>query len=111
MIPNKEMQELAQAIKRSSEYAEMSSLRKRVMEHPRYGRQMYMFEREHARLYNMGLPEAELTVKVRKLYAEFKGLLEAEEVRKYVEATRVYQKMIMETFTYLNRNLELNRVY
>jgi hypothetical protein len=111
MIPNKELQELTQAIKRSSEYAEMSNLRKRVMEHPRYGRQMYFFERENARLYGMGLPEAELTVRLKKLYTEFKGLLEVEEVKKYMESTRVYQKMIVESITYLNRSLEFNRVY
>jgi hypothetical protein len=111
MIPNKELQDLTLAIKKSSEYTEMMSFRKRVMENQRYGRQMYIFEREHARLYNMGLPEAELSLKLKKLYVDYKGLLEAEEVKKYVESTRIYQKMIFESITYLNRNLELNKVY
>jgi hypothetical protein len=111
MIPNKELLDLTQAIKRSSEYTEMMSFRKRVMENQRYGRQMYIFEREHARLFNMGLPEAELSLKLKKLYTDFKGLLEAEEVKKYVEATRIYQKMIFESIAYLNRSLELSRIY
>lgn len=111
MLPNKELQELALAVKKSSEYNEMTALRKKAMGHPRYGRQMYIFEREHARLYSLGLTEAELAVRMKKLYSEFKGLFEAEEIRRYIESTRIYQKLVIEIMTYLNRNLEVNRVY
>jgi len=111
MIPSKELQELAAAIKKTPEYIQMAALRRNAMLNPRYGRQMYFFEREHARLYNMGLPEAEISARLKKLYSDFRGLLEAEEIKKYVESARAYQKLVTESIAYLNKNLELNRAY
>ena len=111
MIPNKELLELAQALKRSAEYTEMMRLRRRVVGHPRYGRQALFFEREHARLYNMGLPEAEMALRIKKLYTDFRDLLQEEEVKRFVESTRIYQKLIMDCIAYLNRNLEVSRAY
>jgi cell fate (sporulation/competence/biofilm development) regulator YlbF (YheA/YmcA/DUF963 family) len=106
MIPNKELQELAQALKRSAEYSEMMQLRRRVLEHPRFGRQMMMFEREHARLYGLGLPQPEIELRQKKLYADFRALLAEEEVKRFFEASHIYQKMISESITYLNRQLD-----
>jgi len=111
MIPSKEVQELAQALKRSAEYTEMIRLRRKVMGHPRYGRHMLYFEREQARLYNMGLPETEVDVRLKKLYTEFRELLGVEDVKSYIESARVYQRSIMESIAYLNRNLEVSRIY
>lgn len=111
MIPNKELQELAQALKRSAEYTEMMQLRKRVIEHPKYGRQMMMFEREHTRLYNLGLQQVDVEPRLKKLYADYHTLLNEVEVKRFIESTHVYQKMIGECITYLNKNLEITRVY
>jgi cell fate (sporulation/competence/biofilm development) regulator YlbF (YheA/YmcA/DUF963 family) len=111
MIPNKELQELAQALKRSAEYNEMMQLRRHVLEHPRFGRQMLMFEREHARLYSLGLAQAEAELRQKKLYAEYRALLAEEEVKRFIESTRAYQRMVSESIAYLTRLLETNRVY
>ncbi|MGI5849335.1 MAG: YlbF family regulator [Christensenellales bacterium] len=106
MVPNKELQELAQALKRSAEYNEIMRLRKKVLEHPRYGRQMLIFEREHGRIHGMNLQAAELSARLKKLYDDFKDLLQEEDVRKFMEAGRAYQKMISESIAYLNRVLD-----
>lgn len=111
MIPNKELTELAQALKRSSEYTEMMQLRRRILEHPRLGRQMMMFEREHARLYNLGLQQVDIEQRLRKLYTDYKALLDEPEVKKFIESTHVYQKMIGECISYLNKNLEASKTY
>lgn len=110
MIPSKELQELAQALKRSAEYVEMMQLRRRVIENPKFGRQMLMFERERARLYSMGLQREEVAQREKKLFADYRALLAEDEVKKFIEATRVYQNMITESMEYLNRLLE-NRSY
>ena len=111
MIPNKELQELAQALKRTAEYNEMLQLRKRVIEHPRLGRQMIMFEREHTRLYNLGLQQVDVEPKLKKLYTDYNALLNEAEVKKFIESTHVYQKMIAECISYLNKNLETGKSY
>lgn len=111
MIPNKELQELAQALKRSAEYNEMTQLRRRVLEHPRFGRQMLMFEREHARLYSLGLQQADIALREKKLYMDYRAMLAEEEVKRFIESTHAYQKMISESIAYLNRLLEASRAY
>lgn len=111
MIPNKELQELAQALKRSSEYTEMMQLRKRVMEHPRLGRLMAMFEREHTRISSLGLQPADIEQRLKKLYDDYQTLLAESEVKKFIESIHVYEKMIGECISYLNKNLEANRPY
>jgi hypothetical protein len=111
MLPNKELQELAQAFKRSAEYNEMAQQRRRVLEHPRFGRQMLMFERERARLYSLGLQQAEAALREKKLYADYRALLAEEEVKKFIEATHGYQRMVSESIAYLNKLLEANRGY
>ena len=111
MIPNKELQELAQALKRSSEYTEMIQLRRQVMGHPRFGRQMMMFEREHTRIFSQGLQQADAEQRLKKLYADYRTLLAEAEVKKFMESTQAYQKMIGECISYLNKSLEINRAY
>lgn len=111
MIPNKEIQELAQAFKRSAEYNEMMRLRRKVMEHPRFGRHMLMFEREHSRLYSLGLKQADISPKLKKLYSDFHALLSEEDVKKFTESAQVYQKMVNDSLTYLTKLLEAGRTY
>lgn len=111
MIPNKEIQELAQALKRSAEYIEMMRLRRKVMEHPRFGRQMLMFEREHTRLYSPGLQQADISPRLKRLYADFRELLAEEEVKRFIESTHAYQKVVADSLAYLNKLLETGRVY
>jgi cell fate (sporulation/competence/biofilm development) regulator YlbF (YheA/YmcA/DUF963 family) len=111
MIPNKELQELAQALKRSAEYIEMMQLRRRVLEHPKFGRQMLMFERERTRLYSLGLQQADIDLREKKLFTDYRTLLAEEEVKRFIEATHAYQKMVSESIAYLNRLLEANRAY
>ncbi len=111
MIPNKEVQELAQALKRSAEYSEMMRLRRKVMEHPRFGRQMLMFEREHSRLYSLGPQQPDVAQRLKKLYSDFRGVLAEEEVKKFIDSSRAYQKLISETITYLNKLLDSGRIY
>ncbi len=111
MIPNKELQELAQALKRSAEYGEMMRLRRKVMEHPRYGRQMLMFEREHARLYNLGMQQADIELRLKKLYSDYRAVLAEEDVKKFIESTRAFHRMVGESIAYLNRLVETSRVY
>ncbi len=111
MIPNKELQDLAQALKRSAEYIEMMQVRRRVLENPRFGRQMLMFERERARLYSLGLQREDVAQREKKLFADHRALLAEEEVKRFIEATHTYQNMISESIEYLNRMLEVNRSY
>lgn len=111
MIPNKELQELAQALKRSAEYTEMMQQRRRLIEHPRFGRMMMMFEREQARLFSLGLEEAELEQKMKKLYTDYQTFLAEADVKKFIEMTHIYQRMLGECISYLNKNLEVNRGY
>lgn len=111
MMPNKELQELAQALKRSSEYTEMMQLRRRILGHPRLGRLMTMFEREQSRIYSLGLQQSDIEQRLKKLYADFQELLAEAEVKKFIDSARMYQKMIGECISYLNRSLENNRGY
>ena len=50
MVPQKELQELARAMKQSDEYMQMMKIRNKIMSEPVLGRQMLAFEREQARL-------------------------------------------------------------
>ncbi len=111
MMPNKELQELAQALKRSSEYTEMMQLRRQIMENPRLGRPMMMFEREHTRLYNLGLQQVDIEPRLKKLYTDYQTLLAEAEVKRFIESTHIYQKMIGDCISYLNKNLEISRGY
>ena len=104
MMPNKELQELANALKHTSEYEQMVKLRRNVTNN--YRQHMMSFEREHTRLYRQNLPEAEMVARLKELYVQYKGFLEKEEVRSFLEAARTYQKLVSECIAYLNRLLE-----
>ncbi len=104
MVPNKELQELANALKHTSEYEKMMTLRRNVTN--KYRQQMMGFEREHSRLYRQNLPEADMVARLKELYMQYKDFLEKEDVRGFLEAARTYQKLVSECITYLNRLLE-----
>ena len=107
MIPGRELSELVRALTQSTEYSEMMRVRKKVMENMQIARQMSAFEREHARLYNLGISEAERAERLKKLYADYGPLLEREDVRGLTVAVRQYQKMVSDSIAYLNRHLDM----
>lgn len=102
MVLKKELQELAQALKATQEYAEMAALRKKIMGNPALGRQMMSFEREHSRLLGLELSEQEAAQRLDKLYAEYKGFLGHQDVKAYVKSAQGYQAMIAENIKFLN---------
>lgn len=104
MTPNKELQELANALRKTPEYEQMMSRRKDIM--TKYRQMMTGFEREHTQLYRQNLPEADMIARLKALYEKYKGFLEQQDVRGFLEAARNYQKLVSESIAYLNRLLE-----
>lgn len=107
MLPKKELQALAGALKTSAEYTDTVRLRRRIMETP-MGRVMQNFEHEHTRILNLGLPENEAAERLKKLYAGYSAFLEQPAVKEYIKATQGYQKTIAESFEYLNGLLDIS---
>ncbi len=107
MLPKKELQELANALKASSEYTDTIRLRRRIME-SQMGRTMQTFEREHTRILNLGLPEKEAAERLKKLYADYGTFLEQPAVKEYIKTSQSYQKTISESFGYLNSLLDMS---
>jgi hypothetical protein len=106
MLPKKELQALAGALKASPEYSDTTRQRRRIMESP-LGRIMQNFEREHTRVLNLGLPENEAAQRLKKLYEGYGAFLEQPAVKEYIKATQGYQKTINESFEYLNGLLDM----
>ncbi len=104
MMPQKELQELADALKKTPEYERMMASRRSVMN--QYRQLMSAFEREHAQLYRQKLPEAEMISRLKALYAKHRNFLEKQEVREFLEAARTYQKLVSACVLQLNRLLE-----
>jgi|AGTN01.2.fsa_nt_gi hypothetical protein len=106
MLPKKELQALAGALKATSEYTDTTRLRRRIMESA-MGRTMQSFEREHTRLLNLGLPEKESAERLKKLYAGYNSFLGQPAVREYIKAAQGYQKTVSESIEYLNGLLDM----
>lgn len=106
MLPKKELQELAGALRAMPEYADVAKLRRRILEGS-MGRAMQGFEREHTRILNLGLAEKEATEMLRKLYADYSAFLEQATVREYIKASQNYRKTITESIEYLNGLLDM----
>ena len=104
MTPNKELQELADALKRTPEYEQMMAQRKNVM--AKYRQMMTGFEREHTQLYRQKLSEADMIARLKALYEKYRDFLGQDDVRVFLEAARNYQKLVSESISYLNRLLE-----
>jgi hypothetical protein len=85
----------------------MAGMRKKIMGDPSLGRLMSSFEREHLRLLNLGLPEADAAARLKKLYADYAEFLERQDVKDYVKAAQDYQKMISENISFLNGLLDV----
>ena len=107
MLPKKELQELAHALKTTPEYTEMVRRRRRIMGNPRLSRVMMYFEREHARVLHIELSESEYAARLKKLYANYKGFFALEDVRQYIEAAKNYQKIIEQSIDYLYVLMEI----
>jgi hypothetical protein len=106
VLLKKELQGLAQALKATPEYVGMADQRRKLMRDPALGRQMMSFEKEHTRLLNMDLREEEASSRLDKLYAEYKGFLEHQDVKIYIQAALGYQSMVAENIKFLNGLLE-----
>ena len=106
MLPKKELQELAGALRTTPEYTDTMRLRHRILGGP-MGRTMQVFEREHTRLLNLGLPEKEAAERLRKLYTGYSAFLEQPAVKEYVKVSEGYRKTITESFEYLNGLLDM----
>ena len=114
MLPRKELQELARALKTTPEYTEMVQQRKKIMLNQRLNRMMISFEREYIWLLNLDLSEEDKATRLNKLYLNYKDFLKQEEVRSYIEATHRHQKVISDSIRFLNGLLDVSnsgRVY
>lgn len=107
MLPKKQLQELANALKASPEYTDTMRLRRRIMESA-MGRTMQSFEHEHTRVLNLGLPEKDAAERLKKLYTDYGAFLDQPAVKEYVRASQGYQKTISESFEYLNSLLDMS---
>jgi hypothetical protein len=104
MMPQKELQELANALKTTEEYERMIASRRNVMK--KYQQIMTAFEREHAQLYRQKLPEAEMIARLKSLFDKYKDFLGNEDVHKFLEAARAYHRLVSECMAQLNRLLD-----
>jgi cell fate (sporulation/competence/biofilm development) regulator YlbF (YheA/YmcA/DUF963 family) len=104
MVPQKELQELANALKKTGEYENMMQNRRNVMN--KYRQMMTGFEREHAQLYRQKLSEEEMISRLKALYAKYQDFLGKDDVLQFLEAARTYQKLVSECVAQLNRLLE-----
>jgi cell fate (sporulation/competence/biofilm development) regulator YlbF (YheA/YmcA/DUF963 family) len=114
MIPNKELQDFARALKQTEEYTLMIKHRSKIMSDPMTSRQMMAFEREQARLIQSNIPETDMATRMKQLHTQYKALMDKEDVKNFLAAAGRYQKMIADSFVALNRALETggqNRQY
>lgn len=108
MLPKKELMALAGALKATPEYGDMIRQRRLIMQNPRMGRMVLMFEREHARIMRHDFPEEQAAPQLRSLYNDNKGFLEAAEIKAYMKAAQEYQRMVTQCVDYLNGLLDFS---
>lgn len=106
MIPKKELQDLAKALKSTPEYVQMIALRQKLMNDPQSGKRMQNFEREHMRIMHRDFPEDQVASHINNLYHEYKDLLEQDNTKAYMSATQKYQNMVSTCIDYLNGLLD-----
>lgn len=109
MLPGKELEALAAAIKATPEYTLVMQRRKAVTASPLLYRQMQSFERAHARILGLDISVAEADAQLKKLYSDYKAFLESEDIKAYIAATRQYQDMIVRFMRYLNQLLDIGQ--
>jgi cell fate (sporulation/competence/biofilm development) regulator YlbF (YheA/YmcA/DUF963 family) len=107
MIPNKELQDLARALKNSAEYGEMLKLRKKVLDNAALSGRMMAYEKEQRRIFNSGTDPQAVSEQIKRLNAGYGEFLNQSDVRTYVNAVNVYQKMIDSCFTALDKALDV----
>jgi cell fate (sporulation/competence/biofilm development) regulator YlbF (YheA/YmcA/DUF963 family) len=109
MLPKKELQDLANALRSTPEFSEMISQRRLIMRNPRLSRAMMTFEREHARIMHHDFPEEQVASHLKNLFAENKVFLETAEVKAYMKATQEYHQMVTQCVDYLNGLLDVSQ--
>lgn len=109
MLPKKELQDLADALKATAEFSEMVKQRRLILRNPRLGRAMMNFEREHARLMRHDFPEDQVASHMKNLFNENKAFLETVEVKAYMKVTKEYHNMVTQCVDYLNGLLDVSQ--
>jgi cell fate (sporulation/competence/biofilm development) regulator YlbF (YheA/YmcA/DUF963 family) len=109
MIPNKELQDLARALTNTSEYTEMLKSRKRILENPVLGKRMMALDREQERIAGSHLSAEAASEQIKKLHAQYKDFLENNDVKAFINAADLCQKMIDDCFDRLNKALEIKQ--
>lgn len=109
MLPKKELQDLANALKATLEFNEVVKQRRLIIKNPRLGRAMMNFEKEHARIMHHDFPEDQVNSHLKNLFHENKAFLEASEVKAYMKATQGYHNMVTQCIDYLNGLLDVNQ--
>lgn len=109
MLPKKELQLLAEAIKTQPEYTKMIQCRKKIISAPNIGRMMQIFEREHAHIINLDISQDEIDTRIKKLYSDYKDFLGRPEISEYIKIVQSYHSMISQSIGYLNELLNINK--
>lgn len=109
MLPKKELQSLADAIKSLPEYTQMIQSRKRIMSAPHLSRIMQLFEREHTYILNLDIPQADIDTKLKKLYNDSRDFLDKPEISEYIKNVQSYHSMVSQSISYLNSLLDINK--
>ncbi len=109
MLPKKELQYLAKALKETPEYVQMLQYRRTIMKNPRLAKLMLSFERENMKVMHHDFPEDQVSAQIKKIYHEYKEFLEQEVVRGYTQAAQSYQKMVSSCIEYLNGLLDTSQ--
>ncbi len=109
MLPRKELQDLANALKATKEFNDMMTQRSLIMRSPKLSRAMMNFERENARMMRHDFPEDQVALHLKNLISENKAFLETIEVKTYMKAMQEYHQMVTRCVDYLNELLDLNQ--
>lgn len=109
MIPKPQLHELAKALRATPEYTQMAQLRAQLLSDPQLGRQMQAFEREHAQLLALDLPEEQINKRLKTLYETNKAFLDTPQIKQYSNATQSYHNMIAQSIGYLNDLLDMRQ--
>lgn len=107
MVPKRELQALANALKATHEYTQMARLRTQILSDPHLGTKMQNFEHEHARLIGLNLPDEQINARLKTLYDNNKAFLDMPQIKQFSKATQNYHDMIAQSIGYLNDLLDM----
>lgn len=108
MIPGRELQELAQALLKTSEYSEMIKSRKKILDNPLLSKQMLEFEKEQIRILNSNMPNENISEQLKRLRVKYRNFIEHSDVGNFINAANACQKMIDNCCVTLNKAIEIH---